>query len=69
MSTDFTVLNEGSIFILNPLTEAADAWVKEKVQITDETQFWGQKGIVVEHSYIIDIIDGIRGDDLTVEPA
>ena len=48
MATDFTVLNAGSLFILNPITEKADAWVEEKVGINDETQLWGQTGCVVE---------------------
>lgn len=69
MDTDFTVLNAGSIFILNPITEKADAWVKEKVGINDETQFWGQKGIVIEHGYIQAIIEGILEDGLTLEVA
>ena len=69
MSTDFTVLNAGSIFILNPITEKADTWVEEKVGINDETQFWGQKGIVIEHRYIKDIIEGILEDDLSLEIA
>ncbi len=69
MSTDFTVLNAGSIFILNPITEKADTWVEEKVGINDETQVWGQKGIVIEHRYIKDIIEGILEDDLSLEIA
>jgi len=69
MSTDFTVLNAGNIFILNPITEAADAWVEEKIPTTDETQTWGQKGIVVEHRYIQPIIEGILEDKLTLEIA
>jgi hypothetical protein len=69
MSTDFTVLNAGSIFILNPITEAADAWVEEKVGINDETQFWGPKGIVIEHRYIQPIIEGILEDGLGLEVA
>ncbi len=69
MSTDFTVLNAGSIFILNPITEKADAWVEEKITITEETQTWGQKGIVIEHRYVHDIIEGILEDKLTLEVA
>lgn len=64
---DFAILNAGSIFILTAITEAADAWVEEKVGINDETQYWGQKGIVVEHRYIDDIIAGIRESELTLE--
>jgi len=69
MDTDFTVLNASSIFILNPITEAADAWVEEKVGINDETQFWGPKGIVIEHRYIQPIIEGILEDGLGLEIA
>lgn len=66
---DFQVVNAGSIFILMPITVAADDWVKEKIQITDETQYWGQKGIVIEHGYICSIMEGILNDDLTMEAA
>ena len=69
MSTDFNVLNAGSVIILTPLTEQADAWVEEKVGINDETQFWGPKGIVIEPRYIKDIIEGILEDDLNLEIA
>lgn len=66
---DFQVLNAGSIFILTPITEAADSWVEEKVSITEETQYFGQKGIVIEHRYVCDIIDGILSDGLSLEAA
>ncbi len=69
MSTDFNVLNAGSVIILTPITEAADDWVAEHIPTTDETQFWGQKGIVVEPRYIQPIIEGILGDDLNLEIA
>ena len=64
---DFAILNAGSLSILTPLSEAADAWVEEKVGINDETQYWGHKGIVVEHRYIDDIIHGIQESELTLE--
>ena len=67
--SDFTVLNGGSIFVLTPVSEAAKAWAEEKIQQTEETQYWGNGGIVVEHRYICDIIDGIKADELTVENA
>ncbi len=69
MDIDFQVLNAGSIFILFPITEQADNWVSDNVQITDETQYWGPKGIVIEHGYICSIIEGILKDELTMEAA
>ncbi len=65
--SDFTVLNGGSVFVLTPVSDAGKAWAEEKIQQNDETQYWGNGGIVVEHRYICDIIDGIKADDLTVE--
>jgi hypothetical protein len=69
MGIDFQVLNAGSIFVLFPITVAADDWVKEKIQVTDETQYWGHGGIVIEHRYICSIMEGILNDDLTMEAA
>lgn len=66
---DFQVLNAGSIFVLTPLTPEADAWVEEKVGITEETQFWGKKGVVIEHRYVQPIIDGLLEDGLKLEIA
>lgn len=64
---DFSILNAGTISILTPLTEAADDWVEERVSLTEETQYWGQKGIVIEHRYVDAIIAGIRESELTLE--
>jgi hypothetical protein len=61
---DFWVQNHGSLYLLIPQTEAAQDWVGEN--IPDDAQWFG-KGIVVEHRYIYDIVDGIRGDGLEVE--
>jgi hypothetical protein len=69
MDIDFQVLNAVNIFILFPITERADNWVSDNIQITDETQYWGQKGIVIEHGYIGSIMEGILNDDLTMEAA
>ena len=69
MATDCTVRNAGRLFSLNPSTEKADAGGEEKVGSNDETQFWGQKGIVIEHRYIQPIIEGILEDGLGLEIA
>lgn len=60
---DFTVQNHGSIFILTPHTPEAEAWVEE--HIPDDAQLWGN-GIVVEHRFIDNIVEGARADGLEV---
>ena len=61
---DFWVQNHGSLFLLIPQTEAASDWVEEN--LPEDAQTFGG-GIVVEHRYISDIVDGIRTDGLEVE--
>lgn len=61
---DFWVQNHGSLFLLIPQTDAANQWVDDNLP-EDVTRFG--RGIVVEHRYISDIVDGIRGDGLEVE--
>ena len=60
---DFRVESYGSIFLLQPLTPAANEWVAQ--HIPDDAQRWGG-AIVVEHRFIMDIVVGIRGDGLSV---
>jgi hypothetical protein len=61
--TDFTVRNEGSIFLLIPHTDSANAWID--AHIPEDAQRFG-RGIVVEHRYILDIVNGIKNDGLEV---
>jgi hypothetical protein len=60
---DFTVQNEGTIYLLHAHTEAAHEWVGE--HISDDAMTFG-RAIVVEHSYIAGIVDGIQNDGLVV---
>ena len=60
---DFLVENHGSIFLLTPLTPAANSWVDEHIPLG--ALRWGG-AIVVEHRYIADIVRGIQTDGLTV---
>ena len=60
---DFEVQNEGSIFLLRPCTLAARAWIA--VHIPADAQYFGD-AVVVEHRYILDIVDGIIADGLRV---
>ena len=62
-SADFTLQNEGSIFLLQPLSEAAQLWVDE---FLPETRIEFAGAVVVEHRYIADIVQGIRGYGLEV---
>lgn len=61
---DFWVQNHGSLFLLIPQTVQANDWIDENIPA--DAQTWAG-GIVVEHRYISDIVDGIRCDGLEVE--
>lgn len=63
VETDFTLGGGGSIYILTPNNPAAQEWLKDYV-ITEETQTWGT-GIVVEHRYVGDILNGLVNDGLS----
>ena len=60
---DFEVQNEGSIYLLRPLTDNASNWIAN--HIPDDAQTWGQS-IIIEHRYIADIVNGIIDDGLEV---
>jgi hypothetical protein len=66
LSADFTLLDQFTIFVLTPVSEAAHDWVAELLPADALT--WG-RGTVIEHRYIGDIVEGIIGDGLTVEAA
>ena len=63
MTIDFAIENHGTIYLLRPLTEAAEAWVDE--HIPDDAQIFGD-AIVVEHRYIEAIAFGAQEDGLEV---
>jgi hypothetical protein len=65
MATDFTVQNEGNVFILYANSDAAKQWVVD--HLPAEAATWGSSGVVIEHRYVGDIVAGIQGDGLTVE--
>jgi len=64
MPTDFNVNNQGTIFLLTPLSEAAMDWVEEHLPSVRQT--WGPS-VVVEHRYIGAIVEDIRAVGLEVE--
>lgn len=66
MKLDFTLHDEGSLFLLHPHTATAKEWMKEHLPMDNpETQFWGD-AIVIEPRYLAPIIEGIRSDGLAV---
>ena len=60
---DFRVENHGSIFLLQPLTPAANSWIDEHLP-EDRMTFGG--AVVVEHRYITNIVQGAISDGLQV---
>jgi hypothetical protein len=60
---DFLVADYGTLFLLQPLTDRASAWVEEHLAADRLT--WGS-AVVVEPRYVADIVAGIRDDGLVV---
>jgi hypothetical protein len=61
---DFLVSNHGTLYLLEPLTDAAVAWVDD--HLPADHQLWGS-AVVVEHRYIRDIVAGIMSDGLVLD--
>jgi hypothetical protein len=61
---DFSLQNEGSIFLLRPLTTCARSWTRDFLP-SDALHFG--PSIVVEHRYIADIVNGALLDGLTFQ--
>jgi hypothetical protein len=61
MNADFAVESYGSIFLLQPLTPEAQAWIDEF--ISEDAQYLGS-AVAVEHRYIVDIVDGFKEEGL-----
>lgn len=61
---DVRVSGGGSVFLVTPLSAAGKAWVEEHVHLEDWQ--WLGKGFGVEHRYIENLVDGMRGDGLSV---
>jgi hypothetical protein len=60
---DFEVHNEGSVYLLQPLTPAAAQWIAEHLP-EDRTTFG--TAVVIEHRFIGPIVEAIRADGLEV---
>lgn len=62
-ASDIVVLNEGSIYLLQPKSNHGYDWIKNNI---GKDAIWHNQSLVVEHRFIEDIIDGIINDGLTV---
>ena len=61
---DVLVRREGSLFLFNPLTERAKAWIDENV---DPDATWFGDALVAEHRYAFDLAQGMIDAGLEVE--
>ena len=57
MSEDFELQDEGSLYLLRPLTREAVEWLDEHIE--QNRQMFGT-AVVIEHRYVADIVRGIR---------
>lgn len=66
MDRDFRVRDEGTLVLLEPLSDAAREWVAEYLP-EDASRFGA--AVVIEWRFTRDILDGIADAQLTVEKA
>ena len=62
-NTDFLLVDHGSIFVLNAMSDAAKQW--EDDNLPDDAVTWC-RGTVIEPRYITDILEGIAAEGLQV---
>jgi hypothetical protein len=60
---DFEVQNEGSIYLLRPMSEGARIWCAE--HLPEDAPRFGV-AYAVEHRYIRDIVEGVMADGYNV---
>jgi hypothetical protein len=61
---DFLVENHGTIFLLQPLTPAANSWIDD--HLPEDRMTFGS-AVCVEHRFIRDIVRGILNDGLVLK--
>lgn len=64
LEVDVRLRNEGTLFLITPLTELARQWFAE--HLPEDALTWGD-ATVVEHRFIGDIVEGLLSDGLVVE--
>jgi hypothetical protein len=62
---DVLVHNEGTVFLLNPLTARAKEWIEENVQ-TEAYQWFGST-LVVEHRFVWGLAQGMLDEGLVLQ--
>lgn len=60
---DFRFANHGSICILTPVSDDAEAWISEN--ISNDAMTWGG-GVVIEPRYVAPILEGIEEAGMVV---
>jgi hypothetical protein len=61
---DLEVQDEGSIFLLRPLTDTGAEWIGEHL-VSEDAQWFGE-ALCVEHRFIADIVAGAIENGLRV---
>jgi len=61
-TADVLVYDEGTIWLFNPLSERAKAWVADHVAA--ESWQWLCDALAVEHRYAPEIVEAMLGDEL-----
>lgn len=61
---DVSVENHGTIFLVRPLSQRANAWIGEHVP--EDAMFFGG-ALVVEHRYVESIVAAIMDEGMQVE--
>ena len=62
---DFELQNQGSICLLVPETDEAEAWVDDNIGRDNGYQPW-YPSVVIEPRYVGDIVEGLMSDGLTI---
>lgn len=62
---DVLVSNEGTVFLFNPITPAAQEWFADNV--TSEPWQWFGTTLVVEHRYALGLAQGLRDAGLVLQ--
>lgn len=60
---DVEVENCGSIFLLDPQTDAGREWIEQ--HLPEDRMYFGNR-VAVEHNCIANIVEGMQGDGLIV---
>lgn len=62
---DVFARNEGSVVLIQPLTQAAKDWLQDNVE--SEPWQWLGSNLVVDHRFADGLLRGMTGDGLDVE--